>query len=153
MKKIIITIIILLLIGGGIYFAVTKLGSNNEEQTQEVVYPNEIVYSITNTERVDELPDDNSPGSGNEFLVLTIYGENHDQGTRKYNVFYLTFEDEDGNSYENSINTKSNSITYGELETNGTFTGTVVFEVEKGAKGNLVITDENFQEIQRIEIK
>lgn len=153
MKKVIITLLVLLLIGAGAYFAYTKLAGNEKEANKEVVYPNEIVYSITNVERVSELPDNNSTKTGNEFLVLTVYGENHDQSARKYNVFYFTFTDINGKTYENSLNTRHNAITFGELATGGNFTGTVVFEIPKDTTGHLVITDENFQEIQKIEIK
>lgn len=152
MKKFLITIFILILVGVGIYFGITKL-STREEEPEVVVYPDEIVYVVNSVDRVDELPGDILSSDGDEFLVLSIYGENHDQIDRKYNVFYFTFIDEDGKKYENNINTKSNALTYGEIAPNTPISGTIVFEVPKGSSGVLDITDENFNSIQEIEVK
>lgn len=152
MKKFLIALIIVVVIGVGAFFLINKFGGGSDD-SKEVVFPEEIVYTLNNTERLTELPDNLLPKTGNEFLVLTIHGENHDQVIRKYNVFYLTFVDKDDKTFENSINTKNNAVVFGELEPGASFTGSVVFEVPKASIGNLLITDENFKEIQKIEIK
>lgn len=152
MKKFLIALIIVVVIGAGAFFLINKFEGNSDD-SKEVVFPKEIVYTLNNTERTGELPDKLLPKTGNEFLVLTLYGENHDQIKRKYNVFYFTFVDKTNKTFENNLNTKNNAVTFGELEPGASFTGSVVFEVSKASTGNLVITDENFKEVQKIEIK
>lgn len=159
MKRVIL-VIILLIIGIGAYFGITMyLNSNNNNSNtisnsgSLVKEANEIIYTVTEVERLEELPDEMEPDAGNEFLLLTIYGENFDVLSRNYNVFYFTIKDESGKSYNNSINTDNHAFSYGELEPGGNFTGTIVFEIPKNSKGDLVITDEDFNEIQSIEVR
>ena len=153
MKKFIIGLVIIVLAGTGIFFAINNFGAKKTEEAEEVVYPKEIVYTVSKIERLQELPDRLIPKSGNEFLVLTVTGQNFDQVVRKYNVFYLTFVDSNNKIYINSLNTNRDAITYGDLDPQATFTGTIVFEVPKNAHGNLVAYDENNKEIQKIQIK
>lgn len=152
MKKFLIVLVMVILIGAGGFFFINKLDRGSDD-LKEVVFSKEIVYTLNNIERLEELPDNFLPKIRNEFLVLTVYGENNDHTIRKYNVFYFTFVDKNDEIFKNSVNTKNNAVSFGELESGTSFTGSVVFEVPKGSTGNLIITDENFKEIQKIEIK
>lgn len=151
MKKI---FIFLLIIGIGVvaFFGIKGI-LKKEQPIKTVDHPNEIVYKLVSVERLSELPGEISASGDNEWLVIKVSGQNYDEETRLYNMFYFTFEDEDGEIYENSPNSLNDAITHGELVTDGTITGTIVFKVPTKSIGNLIITDEKYNEIQTLNIK
>lgn len=151
MKKILIFLLIIG-IGTGLFFGIKSL--LKEDETEKVIeQPNEIVYKLVSIERQKELPGEMSANGDNEWLVVKVTGQNHDTENRLYNMFYFTFEDEEGTVYENSPNSLNDSITYGELVADGMITGTIVFKVPAKSIGRLVITDEKYNEIQELNIK
>lgn len=151
MKKIFIFLLIIGL-GIGAFFVIKSLFIEND-QTSNVGKPNEIVYKIVSTERLKVLPGDISANSTNEWLVIKVFGHNYDTVNRLFNMYYFTFEDEEGNVYENSPNSLNDAIIHGELLVNGTISGTIVFEVPAKSVGKLVITDEKYKEVQELNIK
>ncbi len=151
MKKILIFLII---IGIGVvgFIGIKSLFKENEP-AKTVEQPKEIVYKLVSIERLKELPGDISVNGANEWLVVKVFGQNHDSINRLFNMYYFTFEDEDGNIYENSPNSLNDAIIYGELVADGTISGTIVFKVPTNSKGKLIITDEKYKEIQQLNIK
>ncbi len=150
MKKFIIFLFIVA-IGIGVFFGI-KSFSGNEDLIVPTEKPEEIVYKIVSIDRLSELPGNITADNQNEWLVVKVFGQNYDSINRLYNMYYFTFEDEEGNLIENSPNTLTDAILYGELAPNETISGTVVFSVPTGAKGKLIITDENFEMTQELTI-
>lgn len=151
MKKILIFLLIIA-IGSGVFFGIISL--LKEDDAEKITeQPNEIVYKLVSIERLKELPGEILVSGYNEWLVVKVTGKNHDTVNRLYNMFYFTFEDEEGNVYDNSPNSLNDSITYGELVVDGTITGTIVFKVPTKSIGRLIITDEKYNEVQELNIK
>lgn len=151
MKKILIFLLIIG-IGTGVFFGIKSL-FKEDKPGKNIEQPNEIVYKIVSIERLNELPGDIIANGENEWLVVKVTGKNHDKENRLYNMFYFTFEDEEGNIYENSPNSLIDSITHGELIVDDEITGTIVFKVPTKSIGRLIITDEKYNEVQELTIK
>lgn len=151
MKKILIFLIIIVI--GVVGFIGIKSLFKEDEPAKNVEQPKEIVYKLVSIERLKELPGDISANGTNEWLVVKVFGQNHDSINRLFNMYYFTFEDEEGNIYENSPNSLNDSIIYGELVVDGTITGSIVFKVPVKSKGKLIITDEKYKEVQQLNIK
>ncbi|KAF0091227.1 MAG: hypothetical protein FD141_1016 [Fusobacteria bacterium] len=151
MRKIFIFLLIIG-IGVGTYFGIKSL-SKQGEPAKTIEQPNEIVYKLVSIERLQELPGDISANGTNEWLVVKVFGQNHDTVNRLFNMYYFTFEDEEGNIYENNPNSLNDAIIYGELVVDGTISGTIVFKVPAESVGKLIITDEEYIEVQELNIK
>lgn len=151
MKKFIILIIIIGALVGA-FFGIRSHFNKEKAPTNEVK-PEEIVYNLVSVERLAELPGNIKAGVDKEWLVVNVFGQNYDKVKRLYNMYYFTFKDDDGNVYKNSPNSRNDAIKYGELATKATISGSVVFEVPKGSKGKLIITDEKYNELQKLNIK
>lgn len=151
MKRFLFVLFLLVVFSTAAYVAYGNLSDGNDP-TLSTDVPKEINYRISRIERVNSLPGDLRPGSGNEFMVVTVTGQNNDTINRLYNVFYFSFEDEDGVFIENGINTRSDAMVHGELIPGASVTASVVFEIERGMKGILQISDEDLHVLQTIEI-
>lgn len=151
MKKIFIALLIIG-VGTAAFFGIKGI-LKKDEPIKTVDQPKEIVYKLVSVDRLSELPGDISANGETEWLAVKVLGQNHDDETRLYNMFYFTFEDEDGEIYENSPNSLNDAITHGELVVDGTITGTIVFKVPEKSIGKLIITDEKYNETQTLNIK
>lgn len=151
MKKFFIFLIIIG-IGVGAFFGINNLLKVNDP-AKLVEQPNEIVYKLVSIERLKELPGDISVNGSNEWLVVKVFGQNYDTINRLFNMYYFTFEDEEGNIYENSPNSLNDAIIHGELVVDGTISGTIVFKVPVESMGRLIITNEKYKEVQELNIK
>lgn len=151
MKKIIIFLLIIG-IGVGAFFGIKSL-LKDKEPSKTIEQPNEIVYKLVSIDRLNELPSDITADGTNEWLVVKVFGQNYDTVNRLFNMYYFTFEDEEGTIYENSPNSLNDSITFGDLLVDGTITGTIVFKVPVDSMGNLIITDEKYNQVQELKIK
>ena len=151
MKKLFIFLLIIGIVAGA-FFGIKSL-LNEEVPTKKIEQPKEIVYKLVSIERMKELPGDISVNGTNEWLVVKVFGQNHDTINRLFNMYYFTFEDEEGNIYENSPNSLNDAIIHGELLVDGTITGTIVFKVPAESVGRLIITDEKYKEVQELNIK
>lgn len=150
MKKIIIFLFIVA-VGIGIFFGV-KSFMNSKETLTPVENPAEIVYKLVSIERMKNLPGDITTSSDNEWLVIKVFGQNYDSVKRLYNMYYFSFEDENGTIIENSPNSLTDAILYGEVAPNGTISGTIVFNVPSGLIGKLIITDEKYNTTQELTV-
>ena len=148
MKKFIIFLLIII-IGIGVFLGI-KSFIGKKEPTVTVDKPKEIVYKLVSIERLNKLPGDIIAKNQTEWLVLKVFGQNFDLEKRLYNMYYFTFEDDAGNVIENSPNSLTDAISFGELEPNATLSGTIVFKVPSDIKGKLIITDEKFKMIQEL---
>lgn len=152
MKKFIILLILAIVLGSGLYFVYDQFTPKQiAEPIKEI--PKEINFTVTGFEHPTELPGNVDADSGNEFLVVKLSGVNNDVVNRFYNVFYFRVVDEDGKKYENSINTTTDALTYGELAPGETVRGSIVFEVPKGSKGKIFLSDEDGKDLQTFLIK
>ncbi len=150
MKKIVI-FLLMVVIGVGIFFGIKSLLGDKETATS-VEKPKEIVYKLVSIEHLSELPGKITTSNQTEWLVVKVFGQNYDTVKRLYNMYYFSFEDEDGNVIENSPNSLTNAILFGEVEPNATISGTIVFKVPTGAIGKLIITDEKYNTTQELTI-
>lgn len=148
MKKFIIFLLIII-IGIGVFLGI-KSFIGKKEPTVTVDKPKEIVYKLVSIERLNKLPGDIIAKNQTEWLVLKVFGQNYDLEKRLYNMYYFTFEDDEGNVIENSPNSLTDAILFGELEPNATLSGTIVFKVPSNIKGKLIITDEKFKMTQEL---
>ena len=151
MKKLIVVLLIIGL-GVGAFFGI-KSFFKKDEPVKTVEQPKEIVYKLVEIERMSELPGKIEAKGEKEWLVVTVNGVNYDTVKRLYNMYYFTFEDEEGDVYDNSPNSLTDAIIYGELAPKGSVTGSIVFKVDKGDIGKLIISDEKYQEVQTLNIK
>jgi hypothetical protein len=151
MKKIFIFLLIIV-IGVGAFFGI-KSFLKQEEPARTIEQPNEIVYKLVSIERLKELPGDITVNGTNEWLVVEVFGQNHDTVNRLFNMYYFTFEDEEGNIFENSPNSLNDAIIHGELVVDGTISGTIVFKVPAESVGKLIVTDEKYNVVQELIIK
>lgn len=151
MKKLFMFLLIIG-IGVGAFLGIKSL-FKDEGSTNTIEQPNEVVYKLVSIERMKELPGDISVSGTNEWLVVKVFGQNHDKINRLFNMYYFTFEDEEGSIYENSPNSLNDAIVHGELLVDGTISGTIVFEVPAKSIGRLIITDEKYKEVQELNIK
>ncbi len=151
MKKFIISILLLAGAAALAFFLIPRFFSEEEPAEPEEV-PQEINFTLLETERLAVLPGELEAEKGEEFLVVRLSGINNDVDIRQYNQFYFTFADDEGEEYSNALNTRIDALSHGELAPGAVIRGSIVFVVPEDAKGELVITDELDQEILRIPI-
>ena len=151
MKKLLILLLIIGL-GIGTYFGIKNIFFDKVEDSN-VEMPSEIVYKLVSIEKKSELPGEIKVNGSNEWLVVKVLGKNHDSEARLFNMYYFTFIDENEDIYEVSPNSLNDAIIYGSLQPEETIAGTIVFKVPVGSKGKLVITDEQYDKLQELNIK
>ncbi len=139
MKKPIVLFVILGII---VLAIVGSMLSNKEEEARikefkqnEVATYKDIEYSITKVERTQG-QEYFEAGDGKEYIVFTLKIVNKSSEKISYNA--LDWKLEDGNGDENDYalwgSDTNTDLSSGDLNANGTKTGTIAFEITKGDK-------------------